>query len=135
MQRVVLDVNVYVAALLSPRGTPAKVLLKWAANDFELIVSHLLISELERVLQRPKFSREISGAEITGLLDALTESAIMFPDPPPVPGLTDDPDDDYLVALARTADADCIVSGDAHLTELENPRPPVMTPRVFCERQ
>ncbi len=49
------------------------------------------------------------------------------------PGLTPDPKDDYLVALARSAAAHFLVSGDPHLTELVNPRPPVLTPRAFLD--
>jgi predicted nucleic acid-binding protein len=33
------------------------------------------------------------------------------------------------VALAQKADAKYIVSGDAHLTQLTDPSPPVLTPR------
>jgi predicted nucleic acid-binding protein len=33
--------------------------------------------------------------------------------------VTEDPDDDYLVALAVAAQADVFVSGDHHLTELK----------------
>ncbi len=55
----------------------------------------------------------------------------MLPDPPAEPDLTPDPKDDYLLTLARTAHADCIVSGDTHLTELEHAKPPVLTPRAF----
>ncbi len=131
MDRVVLDVNVYVAALLSPTGTPAQVLHAWTSNEYELIVSPQLLTELERVLRRRKFRRSIGDAEITALLDALREDATMLPDPPAEPGLTPDPQDDYLLTLARTAHADCIVSGDTHLTELEHAKPPVLTPRAF----
>jgi predicted nucleic acid-binding protein len=35
--------------------------------------------------------------------------------------------------LARKADVQYIVSGDAHLTELTDPSPPVLTPREFLE--
>ncbi|MBK5249524.1 MAG: putative toxin-antitoxin system toxin component, PIN family [Actinomycetales bacterium] len=131
MRRVVLDVNVYVAALLSPAGTPAQVLLAWTNEEYELIVSPQLLAELERVLRRPKFSRSISDPEITALLDGLREDATVLPDPPAEPGLTPDPKDDYLVTLARAAHADCIVSGDTHLTGLEDPKPPVLTPTIF----
>jgi predicted nucleic acid-binding protein len=42
MQRVVLDVNVFVAAYLSPRGTTARIVTRWTEGDYELIVSPLL---------------------------------------------------------------------------------------------
>ena len=134
MERVILDVNVYVAALLSPAGTPAQVLLAWTSDRYELIVSPQLLAELERVLRRPKFRRSISDAETTALVTALREAATVVPDPPSAPGLTPDPKDDYLVALARAADADCIVSGDVHLTGLEDARPPVLSPRPFLDQ-
>lgn len=134
MLRVVIDVNVFVAALLSPRGVPARVIRGWADREYQLVISPLLLSELERVIRRPKFRRSIREAEITGLLSALAEDAEYVADPAAQPGLTADPDDDYLVALARSADADCIVSGDVHLLEMDDPRPPVLQPRAFLER-
>jgi predicted nucleic acid-binding protein len=54
-------------------------------------------------------------------------------DPLPEVGLTHDPRDDFIVALARATRADCIVSGDDHLTGLPNPDPPVFTPAQFVK--
>jgi predicted nucleic acid-binding protein len=51
----------------------------------------------------------------------------------PAPGdrpLSPDPDDEYLVDLARAAPADVLVSGDAHLLDLRD-RLPVMSPAEF----
>jgi uncharacterized protein len=45
-----------------------------------------------------------------------------------------DSGDDYLIALARAARANVIVSGDRHLTPLVDPAPPVMTARRFIEQ-
>ncbi len=55
----------------------------------------------------------------------------MLDDPPEPAAPTADPDDDYLIALARAGGADYPVSGDRHLTELPDPDPPVLTPRQF----
>jgi predicted nucleic acid-binding protein len=53
---------------------------------------------------------------------------------PEVPvGATPDPDDDYLVGLAKASGSDFLVSGDPHLTELDDPQPPVLTPRSFLD--
>jgi predicted nucleic acid-binding protein len=38
------------------------------------------------------------------------------------------------VTLARTAQADVIVSGDRHLLGQPDLRPPVLTPRAFVDR-
>jgi putative PIN family toxin of toxin-antitoxin system len=131
VRRVVLDVNVYVSALLAPTGSPAQVLAKWAEGRFDVVVSRLLLGELERVLRRAKFSASIPAVQVDALLSALSEDGITVTDPKALPGATLDPDDDYLVALARAAQAECIVSGDTHLTELRDPRPPVLVPREF----
>jgi predicted nucleic acid-binding protein len=44
--------------------------------------------------------------------------------------LSADPDDEYLVDLARAAAVDLPVAGDAHLLDLSD-RLPVMTPAQF----
>jgi uncharacterized protein len=59
---------------------------------------------------------------------------VVVEDPPADPGLTPDPGDDYLVSLARAAGALCIVSGDAHLRQLADAVPPVLSPGEFIER-
>jgi putative PIN family toxin of toxin-antitoxin system len=133
--RIVLDCNIFVSALLSPKGGPAQILDQWADGDFDLVVSPLLLAELEKVLNRPKFHASIDSVHIDALLTGLVEDAVLVDDPSPQPGLTPDPGDDYLVALARKADAQCIVSGDAHLTQLVDASPPVLTPREFLEDQ
>ena len=133
MPRVVLDVNVYVPALLAPTGSPARVLGLWAESQFDVIVSPLLLAELERVLRRPKFRNSISAAEIDGRLSALNEDGIALADPEVKAGATADPGDDYLVALALIAQADFIVSGDAHLTKLSEAVPPVLAPHAFID--
>jgi putative PIN family toxin of toxin-antitoxin system len=131
VRRVVLDANVYVSALLAPAGSPAQILERWADDQFDVIVSPLLLAELERVLRRRKFSSSIPLVQVDALLSSLSEDGFAVADPQAQPGATADRGDDYLVVLAQAADADCIVSGDAHLTQLIDPRPPVLTPRGF----
>lgn len=131
MRRVVLDANVYVSALLAPAGSPAQILERWAAGQFDVIVSPLLLAELERVLRRPKFKASIPAVQVDALLSALFEEGASAADPESRSEATPDPGDDYLVALARAVEAECIVSGDTHLTQLSDPRPPVLTPREF----
>lgn len=59
----------------------------------------------------------------------------MVPDPPASPNREiDDPKDEYLVALSRVADVAALISGDAHLAELVDLHPPVLTPAAFLER-
>jgi putative PIN family toxin of toxin-antitoxin system len=131
VRRAVLDANVYVSALLAPAGSPAQILERWGDGEFDVVISPLLLAELERVLRRPKFKRSIPAVQIDALLSALSEEGIAAVDPEAEPGTTPDPGDDYLVTLARAVDAECIVSGDTHLTQLIDAQPPVLTPREF----
>jgi putative PIN family toxin of toxin-antitoxin system len=124
-------VGVVVSGLLSSDGPPATLLDLWRNGDFDLIVSGTWLGELERVLARPKLARHVDADSARELLAALRQHAILAEDPPPEPGLTPDPGDDYLVSLARSASAAVLVSGDTHLTGLADPDPPVLTPRAF----
>lgn len=134
MWRVVLDPGVLVAALISKKGAPAQLLLEWRAGHFELAVSPLLLRELGRVLTRDKFRRYVSLDEAEHYVRMILRGATLVEDPPEPPPLTPDPGDDYLMALASAAGARFLVSGDAHLTQLREPVPPVLTPRAFLER-
>ncbi len=131
MPRVVIDPNVLISARLSPHGTPARLLAAWTDGRFELVISPALLAELSGVLQRPKFSRWLTPSEAHGFVQTLRTGATLVNDPPARPGVTPDPGDDYLVTLARAADADWLISGDAHLTALVDPEPPVLNPAAF----
>lgn len=131
--RAVLDPNVLVSAAISPVGPPREVVTAWIDGDFELIVSPAMLDELRDVLSRPRFRRWISTATASEFVDGLAEDAVLVDDPPAMPGVSPDPDDDYLIALARGGGADYLVSGDRHLLDLPNPEPPVLTPREFLD--
>ncbi len=130
--RAVLDPNVAISGLLSRAGTPAQVLLGWQEGRFELIVSPLLLDELERALGYPKLRKRIPPDEASAVLGWLAEGATLADDPPdepPVP--TQDPGDDHLIALAAEQRV-ALVSGDKHLLALAG-RIPVYSPRDFLD--
>jgi putative PIN family toxin of toxin-antitoxin system len=107
---------------------------RWVSGEIELVVSAALLEELLDVLMRRKLRKYVSAGDAVAFVELLRLTATLKPDPEVEPGLTPDPKDDYLVALARATGAACIVSGDAHLTGLADPRPPVFTPRELLER-
>jgi uncharacterized protein len=130
--RAVLDSNVIVAALISPGGSPARVLRAWIDGAFDLIVSPLLLDELERVLAYPRLRPQITRDEAAGVVDWLRREAVLLPDPDGLPPLrSPDPGDDYLIVLAAQADA-FLVTGDSDLLDLSD-RIPVMTPARFLD--
>jgi len=128
----VLDPNVWVSALLSPRGTPASIVRRWLEGESEIIVSPLLVEELARVLAYPKLRSRIGREEAAQFLTLLREAAEMRADPeggPPV--RPSDRNDEYLVSLASAAEA-VIVTGDSSLLALAG-RVPVYSPAGFLE--
>lgn len=131
--RAVLDPNVLVSAAISPNGPPRQILTAWADERLELIISPAVLDELADVLARPKLQRFITTTLAVAFIDGLATDAVIVRDTPDPPGLSPDPDDDYLIALARAANADYLVSGDRHLLDLAEPDPPVLTPRQFVD--
>jgi putative PIN family toxin of toxin-antitoxin system len=128
--RAVLDVNVLVSALISPAGSPARLLAAWQQGAFELIESPLLLAELERALTYPKLRRLVRQDEAAAFVAWLGRSATMAPDPTdPPPARSIDPGDDYLIALAVDRSS-FLVSGDAHLLDIAATMP-IMSPAAF----
>lgn len=130
--RAVLDPNVIISGVLSPEGSPARVLAAWRAGGFEVIASPRLIDELRRALAYPKLRSRIAEADAERLVSWVYETATRGADPDPHPSIrSSDPGDDYLIALAAGHNA-ALVSGDRHLLELQG-RIPVYAATEFLE--
>lgn len=134
MYRAVLDPGVLIAALISAKGAPRALLEAWMKGTFELIISPNLVAELRRVLEREKFRQYFNVREARSYVAFIQRFAAMHADMHSPPRLSTDPGDDYLIALARSAAADYLVSGDPDLCLLKNTTPPVLTPRAFLNR-
>ncbi len=63
--RAVLDANVLISSVLSSRGASAQLLRDTRDGAFELIVSELLVAELNRALAYPKLGRRIPPEKAT----------------------------------------------------------------------
>jgi putative PIN family toxin of toxin-antitoxin system len=131
--RVVLDPNVIVSAVLSRDSSPAKVLRGWIEGAYELVVSPTLLDELARVFRYPKIAARVTKEESEELLDLFRRYAQVLDDPTTTLTVTSqDPDDDYLIALAA-ASKSIIVSGDSDLLGLAE-QIPVCNPAEFLRR-
>jgi putative PIN family toxin of toxin-antitoxin system len=123
---------VIISALLSPAGPPALLLSAWRSGRFELIVSNLLLAEVERALSYPKLRRRISEDDARTAVRWLRLEATVRPDPSGPPAVhSDDPDDDYLIALAAVERA-VLVPGDEHLLRLGSNA--IASPATFLAR-
>ena len=129
--RAVLDPNVLIAGLLSPSGTPARLIVRWLAGDYELVVSEHLVEELGRVLAYPKIRARISQDDADDFVERLRAHAAFATDPARRASRSIDPDDDYLLALAEAEHA-VLVSGEKHLLDLADAFP-ILSPREFSD--
>jgi putative PIN family toxin of toxin-antitoxin system len=118
--RLVVDTNVWISALLNPNGLPARI--KWALQEglFILVMSEPLFTELEEVLERPRFSRRygITPIIVSELVQLLRERSEVVP----VTGtlhLCRDPDDDVVIETALVGHANALVTRDDDLKSSE----------------
>ncbi|MCA1699701.1 MAG: putative toxin-antitoxin system toxin component, PIN family, partial [Actinobacteria bacterium] len=96
------------------------------------IACDTLFDELERGLAGPFFRERITDEE-RALIGAMVRGiAIEHPDPVDPPAVLRDPGDDYLVDLARDANAEAIVTGDRDLLDHTGLEPPAITAREAC---
>jgi putative PIN family toxin of toxin-antitoxin system len=129
--RAVIDPGVLIAGLITPGGVPAAIFRAWTRGAFELVVSPLLLDELTTTLLRAKFRRWASENDVVAFVEVLRLAAVTVDDAAQVEPVSRDPNDDYLIALAREARAHVLVSSDGDLTSIEGNDPPIVTPRRF----
>ncbi len=134
MMRVVLDANVLVSAVLSPRGAPAQILNAWRSEQFDLVISHAVLAELDRVFRYPKIAQRHRWSEeqLQTFLENLSHIAILTPGILTLAVITQDPPDNRYLECAVEGEASYIVSGDQLLLRLGvYQRIPILTPRAF----
>lgn len=117
--RLVLDTNVVVSAVIWG-GTPLKLLQAAVEGDVELYTSPALLAELRGV-----FGREHLASRLAQQRSSVDQALAQYGDlaiivsplltPRAVPA---DADDDHVVAAARAAHADLVVSGDRDLLSI-----------------
>lgn len=132
-RRVVIDPNVLVSGAISSGGASTEVIDLIDVAAITAIVSPALLAELSEVLGREKFRRYLDLESAMAYITELERLGETWDDPEDVPRIARDPTDDYLIALARAAEVDAIVSGDSDLTSLELPDLAVLSPRGLLE--
>jgi putative PIN family toxin of toxin-antitoxin system len=134
--RVVIDANVLVSAALArdPAAPSLRAFDALLDERIEVVGCPVLLGEVASVLGRDRLRRYLSIDEAGRFVADLAAVMSLVADPPPPhPAVCRDPDDDYLVALARAARVDALVTGDRDLLVLEDIGVPVITPRALVE--
>lgn len=131
--RVVLDTNVFIAALLVPTGAAAQVLVAWSEHRFVLLYSTELILELREVLARPRLRQRIKRYRVGALIRRIrARGERVYNNKNTVQSV--DPKDDFLLAIAQNGEADYLVSRDVEgVLEVELPGTHILTPEALLE--
>ena len=130
--KIVCDTNILISGVLFG-GKPREILRLCSSGNVVNCISPDILKEIEAVLLRPKFGlKEEQVYEIVRLFrDTFT---LVSPDRR-LSVVTADPDDNRILEAALAADADAIVSGDAHLLDLVNWNgTPVLSADTFLKK-
>ena len=111
MKRVVIDPNVLLSALVGkPDAAPAMLLDAVHDHGLEMVACPMVMAEVRENLEEPYFRALLDRARgRTGRKRHSRAVAVMLPDPVDPEPVLRDGSDDYLLALARSGDAEAIL--------------------------
>jgi len=119
--RVLLDTNVVVSGLLFS-GAPRRLLRIVSASPFELWTSRPLLRELAATLAYQKLAAAVEGTglRVEDLVESYAAQTLVVPDEDlPTMPFPADPADAAVLAAARAAQVEWLVTGDRHLLDAQ----------------
>jgi uncharacterized protein len=111
--RIVLDANLLCSALIAPGGVADRVYVAWRDRHFALLTCEEQLEEFRRVTRYPRVRRYIEPAAAGTMHNELRRLAVLVTDLPAIDA-SQDPADNFLLAVAQAGDADSLVTGDKH---------------------
>ena len=111
MINAVIDTNILVSSLISPTGSPAKVLDQVLNKNVVICYDSRIITEYQEVLLRPKFCFEKKS--VKQLIDFIILSGISIV-PVPISEAFNDEDDKVFYEVAKTANAYLVTDNTKH---------------------
>lgn len=132
MQKIIIDTNVFVSALIQ-RSYPHHIVIDVFSNDkIELCISEELFAEYFNVLNRKKFSKYpdfITNAQ--AILVDIEKMAVKFY-PTVRLEIIHDADDNKLLELLETCNADFLITGNTNdFTMQEYKGTKIITPKEY----
>lgn len=121
MIKAVIDTNILISGLISPKASPAKIISLWRERKFILVVSEEIIEELKSALFYPKIFKKygLSKSTIGRYLKIIRAFAEMAKPKESVNLIIADTGDNKFLEAALAANVNFIVSGDKHLLGLK----------------
>jgi putative PIN family toxin of toxin-antitoxin system len=127
--KAVFDTNVLIAAFLT-EGICAKLLIRARRRDFDMILCDGILQEFKRVLKKKFAASPHEMSEALLILSAAAQDILGQTDP--IVPICRDSDDDLILACARDAVADYVVTGDEDLLVLKDYEGiSILNPREF----
>ncbi|MGC2061436.1 MAG: putative toxin-antitoxin system toxin component, PIN family [Thermodesulfovibrionales bacterium] len=120
--RAVIDTNVFVSGIISPKGAPRKILDLAKKEIFKVVSSASINHEILNVLHRDYIYTKYNLTEeiIDDISAFLYEGTILTEDLYVISKVKKDPEDNKFIACALEGEADYIISGDDHLLSLKH---------------
>ncbi len=132
LERVVIDTNVFISALLNPKGTPRKV-IDLAINQYIILQSETTYEELNTRLSKKKFDKYLSQEDRLSFLSSLRKKSLFIKISEQVT-ICSDADDNKFLELAVSGIAEYLITGDNDLLEINNyQNVPIITPIHFLD--
>lgn len=128
----VFDANVFISAMLMEDSVPGQA-FALACETGQLLLSRPIIKELDDVLRRPRLEKYLHEKERIHFLTSVVHEAHVVETSETITACRDPKDNKYL-ELAHEGSAECIVTGDKDLLDLNPFRGiPILTPRQFLD--
>lgn len=120
MIKAVVDTNVLVSGIISPKSSPAKIINYWRERKFVLVTSPKILQETKRVLNYPKIAKKyhLNKEKINELIREFSLFSEVCKPTKKISVIQQDPEDNKFLEAGISASADFIVSGDSHLLNL-----------------
>lgn len=115
--KVILDCNIWISFLIGHQAKSIQQIL--TDTRFDVYICDELLEEIHDVCSRPKIRTRISDEELDDFFRIIYAFCHMAKIEQKALSEIRDPKDLYLLSLAESINANCIVSGDADLLDLK----------------
>ena len=139
MTRILLDANILISYLLNPHADRpvTQVVQAGVLGTYTLLLPEAFLEEMSTKIAEKRYLAEridqADAEQLSAILRRVGETIAAIDDP--IPAVTRDPKDDYLLAYAVIGLADYLLTGDEDLLVLRQVQGVVIcSPREFVER-
>lgn len=135
MIHAVLDINVLATGIIGYQretSLPGALMRLWRNENYQILVSEPILTELARTLASPYFCERIHPDKSNRFITLLRRQAMQIAVDSYVSGIASHPEDDLILATAVRGQAQYLVTGDRQLQDLKSyEQIRIVSPRDF----